>query len=308
MYRFVVLERHIAAREIVPTGREIMIGRNLDFPIALRDRWVSRKHAVVRRIKDRLWIEDLGSKTGTYVNGRRLQPGRIVPLKDGDVIVCGASSVVCLWSPGREKSPGLIRSSDDQRLVAGMNARLVVCTHQSIRAWPVARTSTVVGSDKSADITVEEEGVEPRHVRILFVGGRFYAENVSECAGIVLNGRQIQTEKLPTNSSLVFGLAQALFLYDYEPDGRPPGDPINTLRSKQFRRFLVLRAGLSAKQISRLNTEKPRSNLELGELAVRFGFLAPAFWRSLCEAARLELRPARLGRLAGSLCFWRRRL
>ena len=103
MHWFLVLERNLRAREVAPGGRDIWIGRTRDFPIALRDRWVSRRHAVVRVRKGRLFLEDLGSTTGTIVNGRKLNAGESVELQDGDVILCGSSSLVCRFE---EERPG----------------------------------------------------------------------------------------------------------------------------------------------------------------------------------------------------------
>ncbi len=61
-----------------------LIGRLSDCDIVLPDRRVSRRHARMYLQGDRYWIEDLGSKNGTYVNGEPLTEPR--PLDDGDEI------------------------------------------------------------------------------------------------------------------------------------------------------------------------------------------------------------------------------
>ena len=54
------------------------------------DAKVSRRHARIRRSSGSYFIEDLGSTNGTYVNrGRRLLPGNIENLGDGDEIIVG---------------------------------------------------------------------------------------------------------------------------------------------------------------------------------------------------------------------------
>ena len=54
------------------------------------DAKVSRRHARIRRSNDGYFIEDLGSTNGTYVNrGRRLLPGNVETLGDGDEIIVG---------------------------------------------------------------------------------------------------------------------------------------------------------------------------------------------------------------------------
>jgi hypothetical protein len=63
---------------------ETSIGRWEDNDIVIDDRWISRYHARIRRQKDQYVLEDLGSKNGTIVNGRRIvEP---VTLSDGDEI------------------------------------------------------------------------------------------------------------------------------------------------------------------------------------------------------------------------------
>ncbi len=51
---------------------------------------VSRRHARIVRRNNQYFIEDLGSTNGTFVNrGRRLLPGDLQPLSDGDEIIVG---------------------------------------------------------------------------------------------------------------------------------------------------------------------------------------------------------------------------
>ena len=52
---------------------------------------VSRRHAKVLRTGGEWTIEDAGSMNGTYVNGRKLEPGRKHPLKSKDVVALSRS-------------------------------------------------------------------------------------------------------------------------------------------------------------------------------------------------------------------------
>lgn len=60
------------------------IGRWQDNDVVVDDRWVSRYHARIRREEGQYLIEDLGSKNGTIVNGRRIVGP--TALHDGDQI------------------------------------------------------------------------------------------------------------------------------------------------------------------------------------------------------------------------------
>jgi pSer/pThr/pTyr-binding forkhead associated (FHA) protein len=59
------------------------IGRGEPNDVDLPSRHVSRQHAQIHASRNTYFITDLGSKNGTFVNGRRLQ-NRSVRLKSGD--------------------------------------------------------------------------------------------------------------------------------------------------------------------------------------------------------------------------------
>lgn len=69
------------------TARETTLGRHPDCQVVLRDSTVSRRHARIVRKKDELFIEDLGSQHGTFVNDQRVT----VPRKlnhDDEIRIC----------------------------------------------------------------------------------------------------------------------------------------------------------------------------------------------------------------------------
>lgn len=70
---------------------ETIIGRDPGAGIALQDRTVSRRHCAIRSEKDRFVLYDLGSRSGTFVNGNRTTE-RV--LQDGDRISVGAAIFV----------------------------------------------------------------------------------------------------------------------------------------------------------------------------------------------------------------------
>jgi diguanylate cyclase (GGDEF)-like protein len=69
-----------------------VIGRIPNAEVRLEDDGISRQHARVRVEADRAWIEDLGSRNGTFVNGARISD--LVELHDGDKVQVGRSTVL----------------------------------------------------------------------------------------------------------------------------------------------------------------------------------------------------------------------
>lgn len=60
--------------------KEIIIGRQGDLQI--NDPAVSREHAKITRTSDGIYIEDLDSKGGTYVNGKQIRKMKLKPTDD----------------------------------------------------------------------------------------------------------------------------------------------------------------------------------------------------------------------------------
>ena len=65
---------------------KVSIGRTPEAGVFLDDVTVSRNHALLVRRRDGLYIDDLGSLNGTYVNRKRIESH---PLVDGDEIQIG---------------------------------------------------------------------------------------------------------------------------------------------------------------------------------------------------------------------------
>jgi predicted component of type VI protein secretion system len=90
-----VIEDEGGTRTVVPfTADEMVVGRATHgVGWRLPDRNVSRRHARFTRANGTIFVEDLGSLTGTRLNGerigskRRVRPGDLVEIGDYDLVV-----------------------------------------------------------------------------------------------------------------------------------------------------------------------------------------------------------------------------
>lgn len=87
----------------LPEG-DFVIGRTHGCRLALDDHRISRQHAVIRTQQPLLRIEDLGSRNGTFVNGRRIEG--VHSLGHLDRIGIGSYEIVVLGTTaGRIEAP-----------------------------------------------------------------------------------------------------------------------------------------------------------------------------------------------------------
>ncbi len=105
---------HIGHRLRVSLEPEILIGRRDDSsgispqvdltPYGAAGKGVSRQHAKIIARNDELFIEDMGSVNGTFLNGHRIDPYQALPLNSGDVVQLGTLVLQVYFDlPGLEK-------------------------------------------------------------------------------------------------------------------------------------------------------------------------------------------------------------
>jgi hypothetical protein len=78
--------------ELVLDSAALLVGRGSGNDVNLaRDEYASSNHARVEPRRDGVWVEDVGSTNGTYLNGTRLtNPKRLAP---GDILRVGETEL-----------------------------------------------------------------------------------------------------------------------------------------------------------------------------------------------------------------------
>jgi pSer/pThr/pTyr-binding forkhead associated (FHA) protein len=83
-----ILETQLTKKRVFPFYAKMIIGRHSANDIPLPDRTVSKRHAVVGRVRGQAVVKDLGSRNGTFVNGKKVEKAIIASgarLKVGSV-------------------------------------------------------------------------------------------------------------------------------------------------------------------------------------------------------------------------------
>lgn len=86
--KLIVASGKSAGRSIAIKRSKLLIGRSEECDVRPLSEEVSRRHCAVHVGPAEAWIEDLGSRNGTFVNGTKITEK--MRIKDGDIIRVGA--------------------------------------------------------------------------------------------------------------------------------------------------------------------------------------------------------------------------
>ncbi len=80
MYTFLSMTRgqRIGTSFLLDPERDNRLGRDVDCDIVLTDPLCSRVHAIVSRDEDGWWVRDQKSRNGCFINGQKIDEGRLV--------------------------------------------------------------------------------------------------------------------------------------------------------------------------------------------------------------------------------------
>ncbi len=99
------------------------IGRNKDNTFVISDRWLSRHHAMLQQMdRGEFYLIDLGSRNGSFVNGRRVSIPAI--LKDGDRLQFGQTELEFHCPQVKNLQPG--PDTDSQEFTATLHVRRLI--------------------------------------------------------------------------------------------------------------------------------------------------------------------------------------
>jgi two-component system response regulator AtoC len=136
---FLVVRRGGAVSVVdVAEGELVSFGRSADCRIVIDETKVSRQHALLRRIGTTVTLEDLGSRNGTWLNGRRLDPGAVA-VAGGDVIRVGSAEAVLAVTEGGSADWAAHGGSGVDATSHELGGGIVVADPSMVEVFRVAR-------------------------------------------------------------------------------------------------------------------------------------------------------------------------
>ena len=164
MPKLIMLIDGIASREIELTKDRTTMGRRPYNDIVIDDLTVSGEHAVLQSVADGVYLEDLNSTNGTYVNDQTVKKQR---LRDGDLVAIGKYQLKFVQAATSESSTlpsGLAR--DAGAPIALSAVIKVVSGALTGRELPLTKVVTTIGKPGVAIATISRRalGFEIQHV------------------------------------------------------------------------------------------------------------------------------------------------
>jgi hypothetical protein len=99
---FAVLREEAHQYRVLALGsgtQRLAAGRAKDCQLCIQHKSVSKLHAIVEQNGDGIFVSDQGSRNGTWLNGKKLEPKQKAKVASGDRIQLGTVAVYCFGPP-----------------------------------------------------------------------------------------------------------------------------------------------------------------------------------------------------------------
>jgi len=197
---------------------EMVIGRE-DADLILTDPAVSKWHCRIFKEKTRYYVEDLGSRNGTFVNKKRTQRAELNHL---DEIELGQSLLIYSDYDGMEEfipadvSQELDQLRDSTRasqpdhptpMPRGREFYLEIMSGQAkARSFKIDRSPLILGRGEEAGLRLADEEVSRKHTMIEIISREnAFITDLASANGTYLNGAHIRSMRLKHNDKIRIG-------------------------------------------------------------------------------------------------------
>ena len=232
--------------EQVELSDQMTIGRGSKAEITFNNSHISREHARLFTSSGLLWLLDLNSANGTFVNGKRLLGG--CRLFHGDELSFDQLSMQVI-AQGGELTPARHRDSDDpDRELDPLSATPTLLNGtQEFKAvappdiseqpgptiagcyligqsepivgqvFQLPFGSSTIGREPNAEVVVDEPSVSVRHAEIIYRSDNLSISNLLSTNGTRVNGESIITTTLRSGDIISVGNVNLALQLNNEP-------------------------------------------------------------------------------------------
>lgn len=157
----------------LPNSKEIVVGRSSELDMVLVEDMVSRRHAKITVTGDQIFIQDLGSTNGTFVNGEKIKRAR---LQEGDRILIGTSIIKLVAADSNTGDDAMAHNLED--VAAGRRTSQVRTMSGSIAEIPLPDLMQLFTASKKSGVLVIR--TERDVGKLFFDGGQVVFSTVND--------------------------------------------------------------------------------------------------------------------------------
>ncbi|MCS6318086.1 MAG: FHA domain-containing protein [Nitrospira sp.] len=214
-HTLLVKSPHSGTREIVLSHTPFTIGRKTDNDLCLEDVAVSGHHARIVKVQEVMFLEDLGSTNGTFVNEHKIERRQ---LQDTDSIRLGTHRLIFRGSQSAQAdAPAAIDvvTADKTIVVSGSSSSTNPAPEQQVGVveilsgktshsqYSLTKHISLIGAQDDAVITMTGWFAPKTAAAISRRGEGYMVSQTESGKRILVNGRHIQGEHALRNGDVV---------------------------------------------------------------------------------------------------------
>jgi ABC transport system ATP-binding/permease protein len=170
----------------------ITIGRNSNNTVVIQNSVISGSHAEIIIRDNQLYIQDLGSTNGTFVDHIKIPQGQQILIGQNTISLSGVVTVQI--KPNAQSSI----NSTAQSAIDNLGVKIQQLLEQ--------KGSVILGRSDGADIRIDNNLVSRQHAKISTSGGHIYVEDLGSVNGTFINGQRIKLKtRISSSDDIIVG-------------------------------------------------------------------------------------------------------
>lgn len=171
---------------LLEESRELTIGRHgYGADIAIDDHSISRIHGTITLKDGKVYIKDLDSSNGSYINGKRIPSNGVIEIGVSDRIKIATESIFLHTSDQPEKQTN---GSPSKKTESAANISDFKTTIQQ-------KGEILIGRSPKNDIVLNDPTVSRKHAKINFENETYWIQDMGSTNKTYLNGTILTTKK-----------------------------------------------------------------------------------------------------------------
>lgn len=204
LYSVLVHQKSGTTTFVLKEGREVVFGREAGCTVVLADGRVSRRHAVLRLKNNEILVSDLGSRNGTSVDGKRIEPNVLSPVGATSVVRIGDAVLVFVAATARPSEHWCFDAASFEAratpLLADARAKKTTVGLLAIRFEP---QDTMTTSTASTEKLGRSQSSMPLRQLLARIPGPDGVVGAHESTGLLLLCPGMDAGKLEASAALV---------------------------------------------------------------------------------------------------------